>query len=346
VDIREAFEASLTELGIDNLDDSPEDILEGIVNGAYEDEPKDEGESGDVVEEPEPLSDGQSPNGTADSDVIDIKEGASIRLPDGTIVPADKAVLMQSDYTRKTQELANQRREFDSKVKEFKGYEQQIRESYDSMRGWYEERSANPSGWIAEIASQSPDATGVVAKALYDLADAGVLDPKFVETFGLKSGVVSEEARRSKIENELNQLKNSMQQREMTEREREAELQRQALVQKRAAVYEQEWEQIKATNNLFFTDRVEEIDAKRQLLQFAMESKVTKSLIDAYDLMSVRKGPISAKRLQSPATDVSENKRASRAVTPKTSVSGATKRNKKQVSDREAILEAMDGLSF
>lgn len=346
MDIREAFEASLTELGIDNLDDNPEDILEGIVNEAEDGEPKDEGEPEDVVGESDSLSDSAKQDDTADSEVIDIKDGASIRLPDGTVVPADKAVLMQSDYTRKTQELAQQRKELDSKVNEFRGYEQQVRQSYESMKGWYEERASNPSGWIAEIASQSPDATGVIAKALYDLADAGVLDPKFVETFGLKSGVVSEEARRSKIENELNQLKSSMQQKEMTERQREAERQRQALVQKRAAVYEQEWEQIKAKNNLFFTDRVEEIDAKRQLLQFAMENKVTKSLVDAYDLMSVRRGPISAKRAQNPATDVSENKRASRAVTPKTSVSGATKRTKKQVSDREAILEAMEGLSL
>lgn len=346
MDIREAFEASLTELGIDNLDDTPEDLLEGIVNEAEEEEPKDGGESDDVVEEPEPLSDDKEQTETTDSAVIDIKEGASIRLPDGTVVPADKAVLMQSDYTRKTQELAQQRKELDNKVEEFRGYEQQVRQSYDQMRSWYEERASNPSAWIAEIAYQSQDATGIVAKALYDLAESGVLDPKFVETFGLKSGVVSEEARRSKIENELNQLKNSMQQKEMTEKQREAERERQALVQKRAEVYEREWEQIKAKNNLFFKDRVEEIDAKRQLLQFAMENKVTKSLVDAYDLMAVRTGRFGATQSQSSAAGVSENKRASRAVTPKTSVSGATKRSKKQVSDREAILEAMEGLSL
>ena len=346
MNIREAFEQSLTELGIDNLDDNPDDILAGIDQTADEESPRDEEDSEDVVEDTDSLLSGDEQDDNTNTDVIDIKAGKSIRLPDGTVVPADKAVLMQADYTRKTQELANQRKEFDASVKEFQEHEQQVNQSYDSMKQWYEARTANPSAWIAEIASQSQDATGVLAKALYDLAENGALDPKFVETFGLKSGVVSEEARRSKIENELDQLKSSMQQKEMTERQREAERERQTLVQKRAAVYEQEWEQIKATNNLFFNDRVQEIDAKRQLLQFAMENKLTKSLVDAYDLMSVRVGRSSAKQPKQPSVDVNESKRASRAVTPKTSVSGAAKRTNKKVSDREAILEAMDGMSL
>lgn len=346
MDIREAFEQSLTELGLDNLDDTPDDILAGLDNEAEEGSPRDGEDPDAVVEQDESLSDGDEQNDSSNAEVIDIKAGTSIRLPDGTIVPADKAVLMQADYTRKTQELSQQRKEFDATVKKFQQHEQQVQQSYESMRAWYEQRAANPSAWIAEIASQSPDATGVVAKALYDLAEYGVLDPKFVETFGLKSGVVSEEARRSRIENELNQLKNSMQQKEMTEKQREAERQRQALVQQRAVVYEKEWEQIKASNGLQFRDKVEEIDAKRQLLQFAMENKLTKSLVDAYDLMSVRVGRAGTRQPQPPAVDVSENKRASRAVTPKTSVSGASKRVKKQVSDREAILDAMEALSL
>jgi hypothetical protein len=346
VDIREAFEQSLTELGINDLDDTPDDILAGLDNEADDEFPRDGENSEYVAEKPESLSDGDKQTDTSNAEVIDIKAGASIRLPDGTVVPADKAVLMQADYTRKTQELSHQRKQLDANVKKFQQHEQQVQQSYETMRQWYEQRASNPSSWIAEIASQSPDATGVIAKALYDLAEYGVLDPKFVETFGLKSGVVSEEARRSKIENELNQLKYSMEQKEMTEKQREAERQRQALVQKRAAVYEGEWEQIKASRGLSFRDKVEEIDAKRQLLQFAMENKVTKSLVDAYDLMSVRVGGVGAQRSRPSATDVSENKRASRAVTPKTSVSGASKRIKKQVSDREAILDAMEALSL
>jgi len=346
VDIREAFEQSLTELGIDNLDDNPDDILTGTDNEA-EDSDSEDGSLFDSVDgQTQPLSDDDEQSAATETDVIDIKAGASIRLPDGTLVPADKAVLMQADYTRKTQELAQQRKQFDESVKKFQAHESEVRSSYESMRTWYEQRSSNPSAWIAEIASQSPDATGVIAKALYDLAEYGALDPKFVETFGLKSGVVSEEARRAKIENELSQLRSSLEQREMTEKQRESEAQRQGLVQKRAEVYEQEWEQIKAANNLFFKDRVEEIDAKRQLLQFAMENKLTKSLVDAYDLMSVRVGRSKAQQPRVPSADVSENKRASRAVTPKTSVSGASKRMKKQVSDREAILEAMESLAL
>lgn len=346
MDIREAFEQSLTALGIDNLDDNPDDILAGLDENPEDSEPEDGAEEQTAAEETEALEDGEEEEQATEPNIIDIKAGTDIRLPDGTVVPADKAVLMQADYTRKTQELSQQRKEFEAKVSEFRQHEAEVRKTYDEMRSWYEQRVANPSAWISEIASQSPDATAVLAQALYELAGSGALDPKFVETFGLQSGDISERARQAKLESEINQLRNSVQQKDELERQREAEKQRQDLVQKRAAVYEQEWEQIKATNNLQFESRVEEIDAKRQLLQFAMDNKLTKSLLDAYDLMSVRVGAPKAKQSQAPAADVSDNKRASRAVTPKTSVSGATKRQKKQVSDREAILDAMEAMSL
>lgn len=346
MDIREAFEQSLTELGITNLDDNSDDILAELDENTEPLEPEDGAEEGKSVEEPDELGDSDEQEDAAETDIIDIKAGASIRLPDGTVVPADKAILMQADYTRKTQELSQQRKEFDATVKKFQQHEAQVNQTYEEMRQWYEQRASNPSRWIAEIASNSPDATGVVAQALYDLASSGALDPKFVETFGLQSGDISERARQAKLESEINSLRTSVERKQLEEQQRAAEQQRQDLIQKRAAVYEQEWEEIKATNNLQFSNRLEEIDAKRELLQFAMENKLTKSLLDAYDLMSVRVGRSKAKQPRQPEVDVSENKRASRAVTPKTSVSGAAKRERKIVSDREAILEAMEALSL
>ena len=345
MEFREAFEESLAALGIDNLDDNPDDILVGTVEETEDESPEDEAESSEEVEESEEGEDGQKPDGSGKTTIIDISEGAELRLPDGTIVPADKAVLMQADYTRKTQELAEQRRQFDAERAEFEEVSAEVEQTYEQMREWYETRAANPSGWIAEIASSAQDATATIAKALYDLAQAGVLDPKFVETFGIQSGEVAEVAQRGKVESEIADLRRSLEQREAMELERERLLRQQDLIKKRAAVYEQEWEQIKADNGLNFADVADEANAKRELLQFALENKLGKSLVDAYDLLTIRKSKSGLLKDSGPDPEVAAKKRASRAVTPKTSVSASNPR-KKKISDREAILEAMDALSF
>jgi hypothetical protein len=344
MEFREAFEESLAALGIDNLDDNPDDIPVGTVEETEDESPEDEADASEEVEGSEDGEDGQKPAGSGKTKIIDISEGAELRLPDGTVVPADKAVLMQADYTRKTQELAEQRKQFEAEISEFEQVSAEVNETYENMRAWYETRAANPSGWIAEIASQAEDATATIAKALYDLAQAGVLDKKFVETFGIESGEIAETAQRSKVESEVAQLRRSLEEREAIELERERLARQQDLVKKRAAVYEHEWEQIKADNALDFSDVADEVNAKRELLQFALENKLGKSLIDAYDLLMVRKSKSGL--LKNPQdSEVAAKKRASRAVTPKTSVSAASPR-KKNISDREAILEAMEGLSL
>jgi len=344
MEIREAFEASLIELGIEDLDDTQEDIPLPPVDETEEDAPEDEAATSEGSESLDSEENAEEQAKSVDPTVIDINENASLRLPDGTVVPADKAVLMQADYTRKTQELATNRKKFQEQVNQFRQYETQVSQQYNEMRAWYEQRAANPAAWITEIAASAPNATNVIAQALYELAQAGRLDPKFVEAFGIEKGDIPEMAKTSRIEDEVTRLRLNLEQRDQKAAQEESERRRQELVQQRAQVYESEWNQIKASNGLTFKDKAEELDAKRQLLQFAMENKLTKSLIDAHDLMSVRRGRVAGNRAPSP--EVSENKRASRAVTPKTSVSGATKRQKKQVSDREAILEAMESLSL
>lgn len=345
MEFREAFEASFAELGIADLDETPDDIPAGTVEETEDESPEDEAGSSEEVGGFDDGEDGEEPADSGKTTVIDISEGAELRLPDGTIVPADKAVLMQADYTRKTQELADQRKQFEAELAEFQEVSAEVEQTYTQMREWYDTRAANPSGWIAEIAANSQDATATVAKALYDLAQAGVLDKKFVETFGIETGEVAEVAQRGKVESEIADLRRSLEEREAAELERERLQRQQELIQKRAAVYEQEWEQIKVDNNLQFADITDEVNAKRELLQFALENKLGRSLLDAYDLLAVRKSKSGLRQESAPDPEVAAKKRASRAVTPKTSVSASNPR-KKKISDREAILEAMESMSF
>ena len=75
------------------------------------------------------------------------------------------------------------------------------------MRGWYEERTANPSDWVKEIVSGAQDPTTVIAKALYELANDAKLDPQFVATFGIDAGEVAESATTSSPDREIEDLR-------------------------------------------------------------------------------------------------------------------------------------------
>lgn len=339
MDFLDAFEESLKELGIDNLDDNPDDIPAGTDEKAEDDEPEDGADESEPVEEDGDSEDGDEAQDDSEEDVpvFEIVENSNLKLPDGTVISAKEALLRQSDYTRKTQELAEQRKELERREEEQSGSIEELRQQFQEVTDWYNERSARPSDWIAEIAEGSSDPTATIAKALYDLAQAGVLDRQFVETFGIETEVVEREAEKFEVNSELEELK-------AWKRQQEEQEQRRALVKQQTERYEREWASIKKDKELAFSSQADEFEAKRELLQYALENNMTASLIDAYDLMTVRKPRVSKK--QEPAPPASDKKRASRAVTPKTAVSGQAKRTKKIVSDRDAILEAMESLSL
>ena len=336
MDIREAFEQSLAELEGLELDSNSLDIPEETVEKTEDETPEDEAVESDEVQEDEESSEDEKPSDddSADDNLIEIAPDAKLKLPDGSVVSADKAVLMQADYTRKTQELAEQRKAFETEQSSFQEQKQQVDSLYEQMQTWYESRAAEPSSWITEIASETEDATATVARALYEMAQAGLLEEQFVEAFGIDTGEIAEIANRSKVEDELAELRSWRQAQEQEVKQRE-------VVRQRAQQYEQEWDQVKLQRGLDFSSKANELDVKKELFQFAYENKITHSLLDAYDLMSVRtpkKAPVQGK-----SPEVTEKKRASRAVTPKSSPNGAGSK-KSSLSTKDAILESMDEL--
>jgi hypothetical protein len=341
IDVQEAFEQSIVELGFESLLDdtevSPEVVEEQEPSEEAEAEPTEDEE----VEETEALDDDAEESNDDEQDVenetvLEVSENAKLKLPDGTVVDAKQAVLLQADYTRKTQELAEQRKQIEAKQNEFENSQAEYERAYGQMRDWYESRASRPSDWIAEIASQTQDATSTVAQALYSMAENGLLDPKFVETFGIDAGEVAEAAKGSRVQNELEELKQWRQEQELT-------TQRQQQVQKRALAYEQEWEQIKSSKELQFQDRISEIEAKKELLGFALQNNLTRSLTDAYDLMTVRRPDIFKKT--SPPVEVS-TKKASKVVTPRSSVVSNKATKKKPRNSRDAAIEALEELGL
>ena len=337
LDTAEAVAEALAGFDFEDPDDTllstPEETVgeeEGETPEGGEDEPV-------LVDEEEDASEQVEETEQSDETIIDVNPYAKLRLPDGTLVEANSAILMQADYTRKTQELAEQRKQVETERQQFELQARSMQNEFQQMQTWYQQRVSSPSSWIAEIASQSEDPTSTLAKALYDLATAGMLDEKFVETFGIETGDIAEAAKSSRIEDELAEVK-------AWKAQQEQERFRADKVKQQTQVYEEQWGQIKSSRTLAFDSPAEEYEAKRQLLMFALENNLGRSLIDAYDIMTVRQGPLVREKVVEPDPDVVNKKRASRAVTPKTAVTVAPA-VKKNLSTRDAILEAMEGLT-
>ncbi len=338
MNIEDAFEESFRELGID-LSGDTDDIL------SVADESDDLPEDGDgpgveeSVEEQanaeDALTEVADDTQGSEKPVIEVQEGALLRLPDGTEVDASQAVLLQRDYTRKTQQLAEERRGFDAQ-------REQIGQAYEQMRGWYEERSADPTGWVQEIVSGTEDPTATIARALYDLAGAGVLDPSFVATFGIDAGEVADRAQTSTRDRELAELRQKIEDRERQEAEQEYA---QQAVRSQVAVYTAQWNDIVAQHGIKFDSREAEKEAKREVLNFAIDNGLAHSLQNAYDLMLARKGRISTQSkagAKGADPQVAAKKRASRAVAQRSGGAGASaKTPAKALSTREAALEAI-----
>lgn len=334
MNLNDALEQSLAALGLD-LDGDSESFQSETEEQVEEPEATEEVEGDEPVDAEEVVEDtdeeAEAEDQKAAGDVVEVPEGAMIRLPDGTEVEADKAVLFQSDYTKKTQQLAEERKQFEAD-------RDKIADAYEQMRNWYESRAANPTDWVKEIISESPDPTAAIAKALYELANEGRLDSEFVKTFGIDAGEVAKRATESKRDSELDELRKKVEDRERTEAEQRA-------IQEQARKYQSEWDDIKSSHTLDFETRDDEIAAKRELLNFAMTNRMAHSLKDAYDLMLLRTGrmgqPEAEKAKPAPDPQVTEKKRASRAVTPKGNATGGP-RAKRPATVRDAALQSLE----
>ena len=336
MNIEDAFEESFRELGFD-LDGDADDILSAAVESDETPEAEDEPEAYESVEE---QTSGEDTPAEDDNDthnpnrpVVDVVDGALLRLPDGTEVDASQAVLLQRDYTKKTQQLAEERREFE-------GQREQIAQAYEQMRGWYEERAADPTAWVQEIVSGSEDPTATIARSLYELANQGVLDPNFVATFGIDAGEVAQKAQTSARDRELAEIRQKMEEREQAEAQQHYA---QQAVRSQVAVYQQQWDQIKRDHGVAFDSPDAEREAKREVLEFAIDNGLANSLVNAYDLLQARKGRASSQSEPKSAADpqVTAKKRASRAVAQRSGGSGAAATPAKPKSTRDAALEAI-----
>jgi hypothetical protein len=279
----------------------------------------------DAEDAPDGSSDAENP--PTPENRIEVTEDDVILLPDGTEVNVRESALRQADYTRKTQQIAEERKQVQAK-------QQELDSVLESFESWYQDRAANPDRWISEIARSLPDRgvrTQMVARALKELAETGYLEDDFVQMFGLTAGPAAEFAKEPE-EDRVARLEAQLQAQQL---EKDIELR----VRQQASILQSQWDEIKSSYGLNFADPNLEFEAKRETLEFAKQNNVP-SLRVAYDAMQARR-QTATPRLPDAAT--TEKKRASRAITPKSSTAGqAAPPKKKAKTISEAASMALD----
>jgi hypothetical protein len=311
-----------------------------------EDAPDEEGEADEPDDEEEESED----DGDDDDDEPSrLDDDAAFELPDGTTVKGSElrdGYLRQADYTRKTQELAARRGEVD--------------QTYERMAAWYEEKIADPAGWVAEIAADTDNPAGTLAGAIAatdnptdtfawvirGLAEKGKLDPKFVETFGLES--VAEQAKHTQAEDRVTRLERKL---EQERAERDSASRQQQII----AEYDRQWKAIRASDGVEYDDPKKEYADKVELMRFARDNEIP-NLEHAYAAM-VRAGERSTAQKESTASTANggkapkkarealERKRKSRAVTRQSAAGSAPPARAKGDIDA-AIAEAAEEHGF
>jgi hypothetical protein len=336
VEIQEAFAAAYEELGFGDPDqDTDSDAVDGPETDDAPDDEPDEGDDPDG--EPDDDGDGGGDEDDADAPVIELTEGAVLQLPDGTKVPYEKAALFQADYTKKTQALADERRQFEESRDSFQTDKDQFEQQMDQVVGWYESRQKN-AAWVAaeEAAEDTDDPTLVVAKMLKSLNDAGQLDPRFAEAFGLDQPEpeVLEAARKAQEGDRVAQLEQRLQEQE--EAKTAEQRQREVLGE-----LNRQWDQIVEQDGLTFDKPDAEFQAKKDLVMFAREHGITDLGIAHAAMSHQRNGR--GKTQAAPAADPKtvERKRQTRAIARKSS-SAATPAPKRLASVEDAAKASVE----
>ncbi len=200
--------------------------------------------------------------GDTDTKPIAVTENDTIVLPDGTTVSVKEATLRQSDYTRKTQALAEEKRQIEAD----RSAAQSAVEYVENLtKAWQSNQAEVVSGFI----SSTDDPTLILSQVIVELAKAEKLDPKFLETFGITPETQDKWASEAKNQNELQSVKARL---ERFENEKASELRSQKEKQQEEQLvqeYENQWKNIVIENNIKLEPQ-QELDLKLEVLQYAL----------------------------------------------------------------------------
>jgi hypothetical protein len=160
-----------------------ESLVDELINGV-----------GDDVDEDGEAEDEESEDkGDEDPDLGKFQVKVDGEIIEVTIDELKSGYQRQADYTRKAQQLAAEKSEFEATVEGFS----ETLSSLESLDSAWEE---NPVQVLAHFTANTENPTHAVALLLKELAVANLLDRDFMETFGITSDVQQEWAKESEVQ--------------------------------------------------------------------------------------------------------------------------------------------------
>lgn len=289
--LTEAMNAAIAELD-DDAAPQPDDgedtgqTDEQTEDGTDDAEPAeaDEVDAGDAGEEPD---DGDDADADGDDDgeqpeAVEVDPETTYTLSDGTQVQGSElrdGYLRQADYTRKTQQLAAQRKKVEQREQQVTEWLNGVKERPADAVLEVAQQSEQPLDTFAQALVQAGNPTGDVALLLRRLGEQGQLDPDFAQHFGIEQSdtPVGQRAQQTEYDERIKRL-------EQREKQSEEEQRRQQLVQE----YHQQWDSIKQQAGIDFgDDPQQEQQAKIELMKFARDRQIP-DLEDAYAVMESR----------------------------------------------------------
>lgn len=302
----------------------------------YGEEPEDAPDNNDSggdgeVEDPEdeetdPEDDDPEDDEEQSDGPLALEDDATVRLKDGTETTVKElrdGALRRDDYTRKTQELADKRRELEEQQEKI----ERFTSAFDD----------DPVGVLEKLVSSQSQPTYAVAHLLKNLADQGVLEEDFARLFVPEGGPVRQKAGEAAGQERLDRIERQLQERQQQERQ---EKERQETI----ATFERQWSSAVSKAGLEFDSVEQEQQLLREVLQYGVDHEIT-NIEAAYAAYAwennlPRDG---GKRVRDDAGSekTKQKKKATGAITRRSAGSGRTVKTK-PASDEEAIRNAWD----
>lgn len=320
-------ESTTTEAVAEESNSEIENTIPEVEDTANTDsEPTDSEETVDEVK-PDDSEDTEENN---EEGIVTVNDDDILRLPDGTEVSVKEALLRQADYTRKTQAVAEERKELDAKLESFSeaiNYVENLRESWGK----------NPANVITAFVSSTEDPTLTFTQVLVELAKNDAIDQQFLDTFGITKDIRDSWATAAKQTNELADVKKRLENFETEKVRQEQSYQEQLALREAIEGYENQWNDIKREFEINVPTE-EELQLKIKVLEYASEKGIT-DLRTAFAAISFESQKNSAK-----SNKLVEKKKATNAITSK-GTSGSVPLPKEVSSIEDAAWEAFNEIS-
>ena len=350
-DFNTALDDILAELTVEDDGDTETDL--DTFDGE-EDETDAEGAEPEAEEEVDEDVDGEDDE-DGDADVIDLDPEMTVRI-DGKEVQVKDALELKADYTRKTQALAEERKEIEESKVEFQG-------QLDYLRQMEEVWTENPSHLLATFAASTEDAEELLAETVVALASAGAADgnlavvkvlislaandllsEELAEQIGFTDEVVTRIKRQAQSEQRVARVERRI---AAEDRKRSSEAEKaqseaafEAEVQKHLAELNSQWERIISVNpEVSAMSDAERHDLRLALVGYSQQNDGV-PLHVAYDAMEAKS--LRDDRAKRAATAATRQKKAKGTrVSSKPSTSGGSPAPRQKGDWDAAIAEAM-----